>query len=43
MRLGTPPREVMLCTRVGHIEVETHHPTILDMGGSQNGSVEIPI
>ena len=30
----------MLRTRVGRTEVETHPPTIPDLGGSQNGSLE---
>ena len=33
----------MLCTSVGRKKVETHHPTIPDMGGSQNGSFEVII
>ena len=33
----------MFYTRVGHTEVETHHPTFLDMDTSQNGLVEVPI
>ena len=41
MRLVTPHREVMLCTRVDSTEVETHHPTIPSMGSSQDGSTEV--
>ena len=33
----------MFCTRVDRTEVETHHPTILDMDSSQNGPIEVPI
>ena len=33
----------MLCTRVGCTKVETHHSTIPSIGGSKNGSLEVPI
>ena len=26
----------MLCSHMGHIEVETHYPTLPDMGNSQD-------
>ena len=33
----------MFYTRMGRVEVETHHSTIPDMDSSQNGSIEVPI
>ena len=32
----------MFCTHVGHVEVETHHSTIPDLGSGQNGPIEVP-
>ena len=43
MRLNTPHIEVMFCTRESCTEVVTHHPAILDMDSSQDGSIEVSI
>ena len=33
----------MLCSRVGHMEIEAHHPAFPSMDSSQNGPYEVSI
>ena len=41
MRLDTHPWKIMFCSRVSRTEVESYHPTFLDMGSGSDGSIEV--